>query len=217
MSSQNNALFSLSSLTDSFQKQSIVSLEDENKLSNSMLYTREGIKDNKSIEQNSIAGRSQFSFSNIDYENTKKNIEMSSDAERPNISKSPRSPSFVNKLERSSSNDSINNYTKDTSRDATRPSQDSKINRYFSSSSVDRSTDKNRNLSDRMHSIGSENSAYEPVSPSDHDVESSRLDNTGLYLFLNSSGNNLKILPCGISPKSEGIVGFALKIDKLTL
>ena len=217
MSSQNNALFSLSSLTDSFQKQSIVSLEDENKLSNSMLYTREGIKDNKSIEQNSIAGRSQFSFSNIDYENTKKNIEMSSDAERPNISKSPRSPSFVNKLERSSSNDSINSYTKDTSRDTTRPSQDSKINRYFSSSSVDRSTDKNRNLSDPMHSIGSENSAYEPVSPSDHDVESSRLDNTGLYLFLNSSGNNLKILPCGISPKSEGIVGFALKIDKLTL
>ena len=154
-----------------------------------MSYTREGIKD-KSIEQNVITERSQFIFSNIDYENTRKNIEISSDTERPNTSKSPRSPSFVNKLERSSSNDSIKSYTKDISRDTTRPSHDSKINRFSSSSSVDRSTDKNRNSSDRMHIISSENSAYEPVSPSDHDLENSRLDDTGLHLFLNSSGNN---------------------------
>ena len=176
-----------------------------------MSYIREGMKDNTFIDQNTIAERSQFSFGNMDYENTRKNIEMSSDTDRPNISKSPKSPSFVNKFESSSSNDSIKSYTKDTSRDPTRLSHDSKINRYSSSSSVDRSTDQNRNSSDRTHGIGSENSAYEPVSPSDHDIQSSRLDDTGLYLFRNSGGNNFENIFLLYFPKIERNVHFALK------
>ena len=165
------------------------------------------MKDNTFIDQNTIAERSQFSFGNIDYENTRKNIEMSSDTDRPNISESPKSPSFVNKFESSNSKC----YTKDTSRDTTRLSHDSKMNRYSSSSSVDRSADQNRNSSDRTHGIGSENSAYEPVSPSDPDIQSSRLDDTGLYLFLNSGGNNFENIFLLYFPKIERNVHFALK------